>query len=181
MKKYSEKEEREIIAGCAIASEKHQELLYKWYYGYVMAISLSYCTSRDIAQEITHDSFMKIFGSLNKFDEKQALKSWIRKITVNTAIDYYRRNKKHLNHLDVSEYSTEIPSSNIIDQLSIDDIYKIIEELPEMLKVVFNLYEIEGYSHKEIVRLVGIKESSSRTYLMRAKMKLRGLMQKHFN
>lgn len=181
MKKYSENEEREIIAGCAIESEKHQELLYKWYYGYVMAVSLSYCTSRDIAQEITHDSFMKVFSSIDRFDEKQVLKSWIRKITVNTAIDYYRRNKKHLYHLDVSEYSSDIPSSAIIDLLSIDDIYKIIEELPEMLKIVFNLYEIEGYSHKEIVKLVGIKESSSRTYLMRAKMKLRGLVKKHFN
>jgi len=181
LKIYSENEERQIIAGCAIESEKYQELLYKWYYGYVMAVSLSYCTSRDIAQEITHDSFMKIFSSIDRFNEKQALKSWIRKITVNTAIDYYRRDKKHLYHLDVSEYSSDIPSSAIIDQLTIDDIYKLIEELPEMLKIVFNLYEIEGYSHKEIVKLVGIKESSSRTYLMRAKMKLRGLVKKHFN
>jgi|TARA_R110000744_G_scaffold146699_1_gene259576 RNA polymerase sigma-70 factor (ECF subfamily) len=90
LKKYSEKEEREIIAGCAIESEKYQELQYKWYYGYVMAVSLSYCANRDVAQEITHDSFMKIFSSINKFDEKQILKSWIRKIAVNMAIDYYR-------------------------------------------------------------------------------------------
>jgi len=181
LKKYSEDEERQIIAGCELESEKHQELLYKWYYGYVMAVSLSYCTSRDIAQEITHDSFMKIFSSIDRFNEKQPLKSWVRKITVNTAIDYYRRNKKYLYHLDVSEYSSDIPSSTIIDQLTIDDIYKIIEELPEMLKIVFNLYEIEGYSHKEIAELVGIQESSSRTYLTRAKMKLRGLVKKHFN
>lgn len=93
MKKYSENEEREIIAGCAIESEKHQELLYKWYYGYVMGVSLTYCTNRDIAQEITHDSFMKIFNSINNFDEKQMLKSWIRKITVNTAIDWMSRTK----------------------------------------------------------------------------------------
>ncbi len=181
MKTYSEEEEKKIIAGCAIESEKHQETLYKWYYGYIMAVSLSYCTCRDIAQEITHDSFMKIFSSIDRFNGKQPLKSWIRRITINTAIDWYRRDKKHFYHLDVSEHVSDIPTIAIIDQLTIDDIYRLIGELPEMLKVVFNLYEIEGYSHKEIVKLVGIQESSSRTYLMRAKIKLRELVKKHFN
>ena len=180
MDKHSSEENR-IIEGCAIKSEKHQEMLYKLYYGYVMAISLTYCTDRCVAQEITDDSFMKVFNSIDKFNNKLPFKAWLRRITVNTAIDNYRRNKKHMNHLDISESSIGLPTADMIDQLTIDDIDKLIGQLPDVLKMVFNLYEIEGYDHQEIARSLNISESSSRTYLMRAKIKLGKLVKKHFD
>lgn len=175
------REEAEIILGCVRKIERNQELLYKRYYGYVMSISLSYSSNREIAQEIVDDTFMKVFDSIKSFDTTQPFKGWLRKITINTAIDHLRKNKKFTHHLDLYEYTNEVPSIETIDQLAINDIHKLIANLPDILRVVFNLYEIEGYSHKEIAALINIAESSSRTYLTRAKDRLRELVVKYCN
>lgn len=180
MKKEPEELELELIMGCANNSERHQELFYKKYYGYVMAISMAYCGHFELASEVTDDSFMKFFGSISKYDKTQPLKAWLRRITINTAIDHYRRNRNHLYNMDITEPSIEPMSQLVIDELEVEDIYRLISELPEPLRMVFNLYEIEGYSHKEIAQLMDIGESSSRTYLTRAKLKLRQLVNKHF-
>lgn len=176
-----DKEEVKIILGCIKKQKINQELLYKKYYGYVMAISLSYSPNREIAQEITDDTFMKVFHSIKTFDTSKPFKGWLRKITVNTAIDFLRKNKKFMHHLDLQEHRNEIPPTESIDQLTIDDIHKLIANLPDTLRVVFNLYEIEGYTHQEISKRINIAESSSRTYLARAKEKLRELVTKHCN
>ncbi|MBC8769648.1 RNA polymerase sigma factor [Arenibacter algicola] len=180
MGKDTKEEETKLISGCISKIGKDQERLYKKYYGYVMAIGMAYCTNKDIAREVVDDTFIKIFDSIESFDHKQSFKGWIRKITINCAIDEFRRNKKHLYHLDVSDCSRDLPAVELLDNLDIDDIYQLLGELPEMLRTVFNLYEIEGYDHKEISELMGIGESSSRTYLARAKERLRGLVTRHF-
>lgn len=176
----AKKEEAELISGCLRGSNKHQERLYKKYYGYVMAISLSYCANRDTASEVVDDTFMKVFDFLHAYDPKQPFKAWLRRITINCAIDELRRNKKHMNHLDVTEYPVGLPSVALIDTLAVADIYTIIGQLPDVLRTVFNLYEVEGYSHKEIAALLEIGESSSRTYLARAKERLRNIVKRHF-
>nr|WP_299386488.1 RNA polymerase sigma factor [Allomuricauda sp.] len=180
MKENIEELEHELIEGCANDSEKHQKFFYQKYYGYVMAISLAYCKDPELASEVCDDSFLKFFSSISKYDRSQSIKSWLRRITINTAIDNYRKNKKYLYHMDMDETLISPTSHSIIDQLEVGDIYQLISELPETLRMVFNLYEIEGYSHKEIAKLLGIGESSSRTYLTRAKLKLRELVNKHF-
>lgn len=170
------REESKIILGCKNNEDLNQKLLYKKYYGYVMAISLSYNPNREIAQEIVDDTFMKVFNTINKFDLNKSFKAWLRKITVNTAIDYLRKDKKFKYHLDIYECTHEMPSVEAIDLLTINDIHNLISKLPDILRVVFNLYEIEGYSHKEISERINIAESSSRTYLVRAKERLRELI-----
>lgn len=177
----NKEEETEIILGCVKKIRANQELLYKKYYGYAMAISLSYCPNREIAQEVVDDTFMKVFDSIKTFDVNQPFKGWLRKITIHTAIDHLRRNKRFKQHLSLYEHNGELPDVQIVDQLTIEDIHKLIAELPDMLKIVFNLYEIEGYSHKEIAEFMNIAESSSRTYLTRAKERLRTLVVKHCN
>lgn len=174
-------EETKLILGCRQKTRESQELLYKRYYGYVMAISLSYGSNREVAQEIVDDAFMKVFDTILSFDIKQSFKPWLRRITINTAIDYLRKNKKFNYHLSLAEEVSEMQSLEMIDSLVVKDIHKLIAELPDALKVVFNLYEIEGYSHREIAEIMGISESSSRTYLTRGKERLRDLMAKHFN
>ncbi|HMR15021.1 RNA polymerase sigma factor [Mariniflexile maritimum] len=174
-------EDVEIIFGCIKKIRKDQELLYKKYYGYIMSISLSYASNREIAQEIVDDTFMKVFDSIKSFDINQPFKGWLRKITINTAIDHLRKNKKFTHHLDLYELNGELPSIEAIDKLTVDDIHKLIAQLPDMLKVVFNLYELEGYNHKEIAAVLNIAESSSRTYLTRAKERLRDVVVKYCN
>jgi RNA polymerase sigma-70 factor (ECF subfamily) len=171
--------EEELIAGCKRRSAKHEEVFYKKYYGYVMGISLSYSKERDLALEITNDVFLKFFASVKKVESFQTVKAWLRRITVNTAIDYYRKNKKYQNHLDLE---IDIPNEveiNALSSLGFEDIIKLINQLPEDQKLVFNLYEVEGYSHKEIADRMGITEGSSRVYLTRAKVKLRQLVHIH--
>jgi RNA polymerase sigma factor (sigma-70 family) len=165
--------DQELIEGCKLRSKKHEELFFKKYYGYVMGISLSYSKSKDLAQEITNDSFMKCFDSFKKMDQAPSIKPWLRRITVNTAIDYYRKDKRFQDHLEVDGETPIFNEMCAPDQMAFEDILKILYKLPEDQQMVFNLYEVEGYSHKEIADRLEITESGSRVYLTRAKAKLR--------
>lgn len=144
-----------------------------------MGISLSYSKSKDLAMEITNDSFLKCFESLKKMDEAPSLKPWLRRITVNTAIDYYRKDKRFQNHLEADGETPVFDEVYAPDQLAFEDILKLLRQLPEDQQLVFNLYEVEGYSHKEVADRLEITESSSRVYLTRAKSKLRQLIHQH--
>ncbi len=144
-----------------------------------MGISLSYSKDKMLADEITNDSFIKFFGSIKNFDDFQSVKAWLRRITVNTAIDYFRKQKKFQNHTDVSEETAVFHEVSALQDLAFQDIIKLINQLQEDHKMVFNLYEVEGYSHKEIGEKLGLTESSSRVYLARAKSQLRKLVSLH--
>ena len=99
---------------------------------------------------------------------------------INTAIDNYRKNSKHYYHLDVDEAVNVQSDTNIIEQLTVEDILKLLDQLPELHRVVFNLYEIQGFSHQEISVQLAITESTSRVFLTRAKKKLRVLINENF-
>lgn len=145
-----------------------------------MGISLSYAKSRELAQEIAHDSFLKFFDSVKKLEDTPSIKPWLRRITVNTAIDYYRRNKKFQNHEEADGETSVFDAEYAPDQLAYEEILKLLSQLPDDHQLVFNLYEVEGYSHKEVAERLEITESSSRVYLTRAKSKLRQLIHIHF-
>ncbi|MEM1336645.1 MAG: RNA polymerase sigma factor [Bacteroidota bacterium] len=173
-------DENYIINGCINKSIKHQELLYKKYFGYVMAICMAYCSDKTIAEEVVNDTFMKVFDSIESYDKKHPFKIWLRRIAINCSIDELRKSKKHMNHLDIAAPITGLPSTDFIDNLTVQEIYQMLGELPEILRLVFNLYEVEGYAHKEIAEVLDIGESSSRTYLARAKKLLRSIASKHW-
>jgi RNA polymerase sigma factor (sigma-70 family) len=168
--------EKELIIKARKGDVKALELLYKQFYGYALGIALRYSSSKEEASEVVNDGFMKVFDKLHLYQDNSSFKAWLRKIMVNTAIDYYRRNKKYSSMMDIEMAYTESFSPEIFDRLSVEDILKALNQLPDLLKMVFNLYEIEGYSHKEISDQLYIPESSSRTYLARAKQKLRVLI-----
>jgi RNA polymerase sigma factor (sigma-70 family) len=166
-----------IIRGCQREDETSQEQLYKKYYGYALSVSMKYCLNREDATEVVNDSFMKVFKHINQFDIERPFKPWLRKIVVNASIDKIR--KKPENHLDIEDVPLGLPQ--LVDSdLKIKETLQLLKFLPEMYRTVFNMYEIDGYSHKEISEELGIGESSSRTYLLRAKNRLRELYNKHF-
>ncbi len=165
--------EHHLIERAKKGDPKSFEMLYKQYYGYAMSIALRYSNSRDEACEIVNDSFMKVFDKLPQYDIKNSFKGWFRRILVNTSIDYYRKNIKHLSVMNIEKAELESFEPEVIDHLSKEDILQLLRELPEMLRIVFNMYEIEGFSHKEIASQLDIPASTSRTYLARAKQKLR--------
>jgi RNA polymerase sigma-70 factor (ECF subfamily) len=171
----------DIIRGCLQKKEKSQELLYKRYFGYAFKVAMIYNRDRDNALEIVNDSFIKVFKSIGSYDNAVPFKIWLNKIVVNTSIDKFRKNAK--NYLADEQETFLIPdnSPGVVTQLTAQDILRLLNQLPEIHRLVFNLYEIEGYSHDEISSLLRIPVNSSRVYLARSKKKLRELFRIFFN
>ncbi|MBI9042283.1 RNA polymerase sigma factor [Lutibacter sp.] len=172
-----------LLIECEKGNVLHQEMLYKHFYGYALTICRLYSYSNDEAVSILNDSFLKIFEAIQKkqYNKDLSFKGWLRKILINTAIDYYRKNFKHNNHLDINDVVyIETDETNAISNLQAEDILNLLDKLPELHRIVFNLYEIQGYSHQEIAEQLSIAESTSRVFLTRAKTKLRVLINKNF-
>jgi RNA polymerase sigma factor (sigma-70 family) len=162
-----------LIQHCKQGSLKHQELLYKRFYGFAMAVGLRYCPQRDDALEVVNDAFIKIFNTINSYDTSRSFKAWVRRIIINTAIDRRRKDMKYLLHTDI-EHAEQIGNATTgVERLNVQDIMKLMDNLPAIQRTIFNLYEIDGYSHDEIAGMLTITASSSRVYLSRAKDKLR--------
>lgn len=141
-----------------------------------MGIGRSYVKSEELAQEIVQDAFLKFFDSVDKLEQNPVILPWLRRIAVNTAIDYYRKNQKFKLHEEVDGNRLLLDQENAIEQLGYQEIIALLQQLPDDQQLIFNLYEVEGYSHKEIAEKLSISESSSRVYLTRAKHKLRQLI-----
>jgi len=169
-------DESEIISQCKKGSLKYQEMLYKHFYGFTMGIVLRYCLSKDDAIEVVNDGFIKVFNTLNSYDMNKPFKAWLRTVMVNTAIDRRRKELKHQFNIDLDNAAPISSDTYIIESLSAQDILRLVGTLPHIHRTVFNLYEIDGYSHEEISRMIDIPASSSRVYLTRAKDKLRKLL-----
>ena len=169
--------EKQLIAGCKKRKKEYQEATYKVFYAFAMSICLRYTYSRDDAMEVLQDGFLKVFTKIDSFDEKRSFKSWIHTIFVNTSLDHYRANKKHLVLVDTAIDELDVPEEEFqFEQtLKSDDILKLFNQLPEMHRMVFNLYEFEGYSHDEIAERFGITAGTSRSQLSRAKKQLKKL------
>jgi RNA polymerase sigma-70 factor (ECF subfamily) len=170
----------DIIAGCRKKQSKSQEALYKEYFGYAMSVALPYAHVPDEAHEIVNDSFMKVFDKIDSYKESHSFKSWFRAIVVNTAIDYYRKNGKYRLNTDVEQADRSEYSEEILDSLNLENILELLNGLSDNQRVIFNLYEIEGYSHREIAEMLDITETASRTNLTRAKKSLRVLYFNYF-
>lgn len=175
----------DVLAGCLKNDSKCKEVVYKSFYGYLMGIILRYVNDRNDSEELVNDSFIKIFKNISKFTHpkdkeelQKAFKGWIARISSRTAIDFLRSKRTFLYVDDLIEEQQPLMEVNAISQLNVQDIMKLLGQLPETHKVVFNMYEIEGFSHDEISTLLNIPESSSRVYLTRAKNKLRQLYSK---
>ncbi|SMC74032.1 RNA polymerase sigma-70 factor, ECF subfamily [Pedobacter nyackensis] len=172
----------DAIAGCLRNDNKSKEMMYKSFYGYLMGVTLRYVDDRNDAEELVNDSFIKIFKSIGQFNGpkyedqlQKAFKGWIARISSRTAIDFLRGKKTFLYVDDITEEQQPLIELNAISQLNVQDIMKLLNELPETHKLIFNMYEIEGFSHEEISKILNIPESSCRVYLTRAKNKLREL------
>lgn len=157
-------------------------MIYKSFYGYLIAVILRYVKERADAEELVNDSFIKIFKNLHTFRHPQdanqvqnAFKAWSAKISSRTAIDHLRSRKTYLNVDDIPEDQHLATREIAVSQLNVQDIMKLLNALPDTHRIVFNMYEIEGFSHDEIAKTLDIPVSSSRVYLTRAKNKLREL------
>jgi len=170
----------DLVKGCAGGDKRSQEILYKRYFSFAMSICIRYTRDGNEAMEIVNDSYMKVLEGLSDYDSSRPFKPWFGKVLVNTAIDNYRKNLKHNDNLSINAVTeTGEQEPDIEAELSVNDILELYRHLPENYKLTFNLFEIEGYSHEEIGRMMGVTASTSRSNLARAKKMLRELYIKH--
>ncbi|MFD0765237.1 RNA polymerase sigma factor [Mucilaginibacter lutimaris] len=168
--------EDEIVSKCKSGSVKHQELLYKQFYGYAMGVSMRYSLNEDDALEVVNDAFIKVFNNVTNYNADKPFRAWLRTIVVNTAIDRRRKELKHQSNTDIEDAFHVGSNATAIDTLNAQDILRLMKQLPQIQLTIFNMYEIDGYNHDEIGKILNLPASSSRVYLSRAKDKLRHLL-----
>ncbi|MGK6350859.1 RNA polymerase sigma factor [Parapedobacter sp. DT-150] len=177
------------VKGCAqTGDERSKEYVYKKCYGYIRAVTVRYVKNLYDAEELTNESFIRAFNKIATFNCEESgerfeksFRAWLARIAVNISIDFLRAQKQFLALDDVNEGEIEQQQVEVAGKLYVDDILKLLAQLPEIQRAIFNLYEVEGYSHEEVSALLDIPESTSRTYLTRAKKKLRKLYLESIN
>ena len=162
---------RDIVTRCQKNDRKAQHALYRLYASKMYGVCLRYYPNQDIAKDILQDGFVKVFEKIKTFRFEGALEGWIRRIMVNTALEYHRKKK---DQWDV-DIDNEFLYSNDHADLGNDYnfLLKVVAGLPKQYQLVFNLYAIEGYSHAEIAKTLKISESTSKSNYSRARAILR--------
>lgn len=163
----------QLIDGCKKKNPKYEKELVRSYSSLLLTVSRRYMPSGMDAEDILQDSFIKIFDCIHQFDASRgSLEAWMRKIVINTALR--RLSKASMKkELYVQEFPERIVPPSVYEHLGAEDIMKLIKELPDGQRYVFNLYSIEGYSHKEIAEILGITEVNSRAKYSRARNMLK--------
>ena len=165
--------EQELIRGCLNNDRKAQEQLYRKFADDMFVVCLAYESDLDEAKDILQNGFIKVFRSLDQYDNLGSLKGWIRRIMVNTAIDHYRRKKKKDDFVDIEIIVDESQGYDVTESKeNVKEILTLVERLPDRARLIFNLFALEGYSHKEIATQLNIAEGTSKSMYSRAKMLL---------
>lgn len=179
----SNKEEiNRLIVDCVNNSRKAQEKLFKLYFGKMLYLCLRYHNDRDTAQEVVQEGFIKVFEKISSFDMQGSFEAWIRRIMVNTAIDVIRKNNKMTLVELHDNYKEDLPEDSA-DELELELeknrqlAMESIQQLSPAYKMVFNLYYVEDYTHKEIAEELGISEGTSKSNLAKAKMRLKQILE----
>lgn len=163
---------KDIISGCLKGNRRDQELLYRRHAARLYAVCLQYSGNDEEARDILQEGFIKIFENLVNYKHEGSFEGWIRRIIVNTALEKYR-SKHQLHRVDDIDQIPEPeadPDNEDYAGLQAVDLMTIIRELPPKYRMVFNLFAIEGYSHKEISKMMNISEGTSKSNLSRARV-----------
>ena len=159
-----------LINGCIRQEHWAQSAIYQQYAAKMFAICLRYAKNTMVAEELLQNGFVKVFKAIGQFKNLGSFEGWIKKIMVNTAIEYYRQAVKIQPMKELMDEVDFISDSGgVIEQLQVKDLLSLIAALPDGYRVVFNLYVMEGYSHKEIAAILGITEGGSKSQLSRAR------------
>lgn len=168
----------EIIEKCIAEDRLAQKQLYEKFYGKLMVVCRRYTANKDEATEILNMGYLKIFNNLKKFQASsdKNFEGWAYRIMVNTAIDYYRSEVKH-DSVDIEHGMYLEQKNNIIENLSANEILELVSKLPTSYRTVFNLFVMEGFTHNEISKELGINEGTSKSNLSKARGKLIDMIQ----
>lgn len=168
----------ELVSRCLKGDIRAQEQLYAVYAPKLMGICMRYSASHEEAKDMLQETFIRIFTKLKQFKQDGPLGAWIRRVAVNTAAEIYRRDKKLRNNQDIDHHPHMVHQSvDILDSLAVQSIMDKVKSLPDGYRVVFNLFAVEGYSHKEIGEMLGISENTSKSQYCRARNSLKQMIE----
>ena len=173
--------DKQLLYQCLNNSRKAQNILYKKYSPKLFGTCLRYAKNNTDAEDILQEGFIKIFKYLKDFRNEGHFEGWMRKIMVTTALNFYKR--KSLLNKDVDPDFVNAPSMSVPDVISLlssEELLSLIQELPDGYRMVFNLNTIEGYSHKEIGKIMNISVNTSKSQLSRARNSLQNKINKLF-
>ena len=173
-------DEQKLIAGCVKGERWAQKTLYEMYAPVLMSVCVRYVGDYETARDVLQDGFIKLFTKIEMYSGTGSFAGWVRRIFVTTALEFLRKNDALKQSLNINEYNEAIENSevSVIDQISANDLMKIILELPDGYRTVFNLYVLEDFSHAEIAGMLNITENTSRSQFMRARKLLQLKVQK---
>jgi len=174
---------QELINGCKKWNKKAQNELYDTYAPRLFAVCMRYMPDRDNAKDVLQESMIKIYKNIGSFthSDANAFYCWLKRITVNTALNYIRDNIKNKLNTDINYFENEFTDENNVDFSQYDDmieyigsrkLFQMIQELPDGYRTVFNLYVVEDYNHKEIAEQLDITVNTSKTQLFKARKML---------
>ena len=167
-------DESTLIDDCIKGSSLAQKKLFDKFAPKMLFVCLRYCKDKESAEDVLQDSFIKIFTHLSEYNKDKVLEAWIRRIVVNTALDFLRKNKKESFQVSIDDaFNVFSREENPIEKMNANHLLEIIHAMPKGYRIVFNLFAIEGYSHKEIAELLSISEETSKSQFFRARTFLR--------
>ncbi len=161
----------DLIKSCIKQNRQAQEALYNQYKKTLFVLSLKYCANQAEAEDNVHNSFIEIFTNIKKFDNKGSFEGWMKRITINKAIDSYKKKYQLVPIKEDFAQDTNIDEDEVA--FTLDYILALVQELPHQYRLVFNLYELDDYSHQEIAQMLSISENTSKSNLHRAKVILK--------
>lgn len=166
------KTEKELIKACLSGDRSAQRDIFQLYSGKMMAVCLRFAKTRQEAEDVLQDGFVKIFTHMHEYTYAGSFEGWIRRIIINTAIKNNVKKHNIFKELDPEHVKEDLVPPEIFSALSEEELIKLITTLPDGYRMVFNLYVIEGFNHKEIADLLHIEEATSRSQLAKARRML---------
>lgn len=159
----------ELLEGCKAGNRKMQEALYRQTAPKMLVVCMRYAKDTMEAEDVLQMGYVKVFQKINEYRGDGAFEGWIRKVMVNTAIESYRKNLRSMNVVPIEDAYDQPSTGFDFSRLGMQDLLKVIQKLADGYRVVFNMYIIEGYSHKEIAETLGISKGASKSQLSRAR------------
>jgi RNA polymerase sigma-70 factor (ECF subfamily) len=171
-----------LIEGCKRGEPLVQKAMYERYASAMLSVCLRYTGNRETARDLLHDGFIKLFTKIQTYSGAGSFDGWVRKIFVTTVLEHLRRNDALKDSVGIEYMEGELESTDIsaLGQLSADDLFACLTQLPDGYRTVFNMYAIEGYPYGEIAKELGISETTARSQCSRARKMLQNIVLRRF-
>ena len=164
----------ELVKRCKANERKAQEMLYKQFASKMLGVCLRYATDRMEAEDMLQNGFIKVFQKIEDYRGEGSFEGWIRRIMVHSSIEYYRKYHKMVQLVDIEDAGSHTSVDALAtSKLAANELMALIQQLAPGYRIVFNLYAIEGYSHREIAEMTGLSEGASKSQLSRARAVLK--------